>query len=363
MLIMRRSEHAKKAYLIFIVFAFFGLVMSGRVHAVDCVLRPPYDNPMQLGLPNSITISPSDPVGTVVASASYTYAGGNFSSVVCPVGATARWYYWATPSEGTTLSVVPGMSPYTLQFGHADSGIGIRIYQNGSQLTNYGPFPNSSHAGSYFVGTSSTFNGPGLVSLPSVTYRVEIIKAAMSPANPLTSIPAEAIGVANSTYINPTTVMGASAFGLTHQYAITIVWAQPTCDISVVGAENNVVTLPTVNTSAFANSVSAGDKSFQVLANNCRNNAQTAHFSFTGTQDSSNPIIFKNSAGAPGVGVRLFTTGDGQTIGANNTTNVRNVPISGGQATLPLTAQYYKTGATVGAGQVSTKVTLQTSYN
>ncbi|MFK2916066.1 fimbrial protein [Dyella koreensis] len=106
-----------------------------------------------------------------------------------------------------------------------------------------------------------------------------------------------------------------------------------------------------------------GDTPFALTVNNCQYNPSFANFTFTGTADGSNGVIFKNSADAPGVGVRLFTTSDNQTIGANGTTNVRSVPVAGGQAVLGLTAQYYKTGASVGAGQVSSRITVAMSYN
>ncbi|SFR95150.1 Pilin (type 1 fimbria component protein) [Dyella sp. OK004] len=142
---------------------------------------------------------------------------------------------------------------------------------------------------------------------------------------------------------------------------VEIVGPDPTCSISA-GDVNKTVTLNSAKISDFINSVSAADKPFTITVDNCINNAVAATFTFTGAPDPVNPVIFRNTAGATGVGVRLFSN-DGQTIGANGTTNARTIPIVGGRGVLPLTAQYYKTGASVDAGKVSAQATVAMSYN
>lgn len=146
--------------------------------------------------------------------------------------------------------------------------------------------------------------------------------------------------------------------------AITINPGIPTC--AVMGNGTIAVPLPTLKGSDFNSSPnpSAGNSQpFALTVGNCQN-ASTATFTFSGDEDTVNPVLFKNTGGATGVAVRLYPTANNtQTIGANNTNNVFPVQIAGGQASLSVGAQYYKTGATVGAGSVISKATVIMSYN
>ncbi|SFR95162.1 Pilin (type 1 fimbria component protein) [Dyella sp. OK004] len=139
----------------------------------------------------------------------------------------------------------------------------------------------------------------------------------------------------------------------------------PTC--TIIGTDiNKTVTLPKVKSSDFNGSPSAGDMPFTLTAGNCQN-ASLATFTFSGTADAANPVLFKNTGSATGVGVRIYPGSDSsQTIGANGTNNVQTAQVTGGQggqAVLSLGAQYYKTAATVGAGQVTAIATVTMSYN
>jgi major type 1 subunit fimbrin (pilin) len=137
----------------------------------------------------------------------------------------------------------------------------------------------------------------------------------------------------------------------------------PTCDISV-GDVAKSVQLKAARPADFDNAFGVSDEPFTITVDRCQH-AKSALFAFTGgTPDQDNPVIFKNVAvnGAQGVGIRLFT-GVNDTIGANGTTNERRVTVTGNQAVLPVTAQYYKTGAVVGSGPVRSQVTLNMRYD
>nr|WP_255494729.1 fimbrial protein [Luteibacter sp. Sphag1AF] len=143
-----------------------------------------------------------------------------------------------------------------------------------------------------------------------------------------------------------------------------VIVENPTCDISV-GDLNKRVKLNPVRAHDFRDTPGIGTTEFSIRADQCRLGAIAATFTFAnGTPDPANPLIFKNTSvgGATGVGIRLFTGAD-ETIGANGTNNSRRVTITGGSATLPLKAQYYKTGASVGKGAVESQVRLNMSYN
>lgn len=135
-----------------------------------------------------------------------------------------------------------------------------------------------------------------------------------------------------------------------------------TCTIDA-GDVNKIVQLQTVKSSDFNNVAGAGDVGFTLTADNCQN-ASLATFTFTGTPDGTNPVLFKNTADATGVGVRIYPASDSsQSIGANGTNNVQTAQVSGGKAVLSLGAQFYKTAAAVSAGQVEAKTTVTISYN
>lgn len=146
---------------------------------------------------------------------------------------------------------------------------------------------------------------------------------------------------------------------------VVIIPGNPTCEI--MGNATVSVTLPTLKTGDFNSSPnpnSGNSAPIALTVGNCQYNATSATFTFSGTADSDNSTLFKNTGAATGVGVRLYVNdGSNQTITPTGTTSVHTVPVTGNQAVLSLIAQYYKTGASVGAGSVISKVTAVMSYN
>ncbi|MFC4763116.1 fimbrial protein [Dyella koreensis] len=341
-------------------FVLLGTLTGESALAANCHPAESLPTVQPVNWVNTITVPSNGAVGDVLATADWTF-NGHTGYVYCDnAQSAALTSYWGIPAYGRSLTAVSGMSPYTLELDHAGSGIGVRIYLNGRQLTDY----QSGLAGSVasLFGGSSVFYGPGYVTVPKTTYHFELVRTAVSPVNPLTVIPTQSIGGNAYVSVNTGGFLGEVGFAAYNLRPINVVWQTSTCTI-IAGDVNKSVTLQRVKSSDFNNSPGTGDVPFTLTAANCQN-ATSATFTFSGTPDSTNPVLFKSTGDAAGVGVRIYPASDsGQTIGANGTNNVQTVAVSGGQAVLSLGAQYYKTGTTVGAGQVTTRATVTMSYN
>ncbi|WP_254611063.1 fimbrial protein [Serratia proteamaculans] len=109
--------------------------------------------------------------------------------------------------------------------------------------------------------------------------------------------------------------------------------------------------------------VTANDKSFN-LGLTCDKDAKI-NVSMAGTQNadtSETSVLALTSAGqtgtASGIGVQLLYGG----IPLKINTNILLRTSAGGLDTLPLTARYYQTKATVGTGQANSSATLNITY-
>lgn len=138
-----------------------------------------------------------------------------------------------------------------------------------------------------------------------------------------------------------------------------------TCELSA-GDQNRTVTLAPIGTSDMPASGKAakGAASFTLTVENCAAGLSTATFTFAGTPDPNDNMRYQNTGNATGVAVELESTSDGQTIGANGTNSSRTAPISGSQASLDLTAYYWRIpSVALAAGAVRSIATVTASYN
>lgn len=107
----------------------------------------------------------------------------------------------------------------------------------------------------------------------------------------------------------------------------------------------------------------AGLKNFSLTLLNCSDNLTTATFTFAGTPDTTNPLLFQNTGDAGDMAIVLESM-DGQMIGANGTNNARTVPITAKQAVLNLQVGYWRLGSgTLTSGIVNAVSTVTLSYN
>lgn len=137
-----------------------------------------------------------------------------------------------------------------------------------------------------------------------------------------------------------------------------------TCTITVNGS-GNTVTLPTVTTSQFtATGQARGPQGFTVNLANCDNGATGAQLSFkTGTGNATDGNL-TNTGTAQGVEVQLLAGGtSGSAINVTTDGNAPLVTLSNGTGSTSMTAQYYSTAASVGAGSVTAAATVTFAYN
>lgn len=134
-----------------------------------------------------------------------------------------------------------------------------------------------------------------------------------------------------------------------------------TCSINVNGS-GNTVTLPTVTTSQFtAAGQAVGPKAFTLNLTGCDNTATSAQLSFkTGTANATDGNL-TNGGTASGVEVQLLA--GGSVVNTKTDANAPAVALTAGAGNTAMTAQYYSTAASVGAGSVTAAATVTFAYN
>ncbi|MGF6098999.1 fimbrial protein [Pseudomonas sp. 18175] len=142
--------------------------------------------------------------------------------------------------------------------------------------------------------------------------------------------------------------------------AIRFVNPATTCDLAA-GDVNRTITFAPIKTSDLKDVNFAGMQNFELTAN-CTG-ASKVTFRFSGTPANGNSLFFANTGTAEGVALWMGSNLNGvqQTI-SPNANNVREVPVSGNRAVLPMLAAYHKNG-TVGAGTLVSNATVNITYN
>lgn len=137
-----------------------------------------------------------------------------------------------------------------------------------------------------------------------------------------------------------------------------------TCNLAG-GDVNRTVTLPTIKISDFDATPSAGTFDFEITAE-CESDISHVIFLFAGTPSAGNPALFANTGTSEGTGLWLaHRASPVYPIPANGTPaqRSRTVATSKGQAVLPLTAAYHKTGEKLSHGTLASAVTVSITYN
>lgn len=130
-----------------------------------------------------------------------------------------------------------------------------------------------------------------------------------------------------------------------------------------VGDANRTVTLDPISMRTLPASGAAGFKNFSLTLLNCTDTLTSATFTFAGTPDTNNPLMFQNTGDAGDMAIVLESM-DGQMIGANGTNNARTVPITAKQAVLNLQVGYWRLGSSaLTSGIVNAVSTVTLSYN
>lgn len=295
-----------------------------------------------------VVVRPSDPVGTILRSASFPITPNN-SRISCDGNAGI---IQAVLSKNPVLSPTGGDSVYNTNI----QGIGIRLYRNagsGSGFSGYYPYNrNLSASQNYTLGAGF--------------FVVEIIKTAAS-----TGSGALTAGKYSS-YHSRDDVSKPFLTSTVSGNAITI--ASSSCEL--LGGDKTVE-LPTVNKSGFKGIGSTqGTQAFDLnfLCNGGENltpyeqsNKISLNFDYTLAPNTTN--VLANTAAvstrASGVGIQLKTN-------YNNVSKaiVKNEKLALGtvksnqniQYNVPLDASYYQTDAIVTPGKVSSVATVTIEY-
>jgi len=138
----------------------------------------------------------------------------------------------------------------------------------------------------------------------------------------------------------------------------------PTCSVSA-GTANQTIPLGTARSTDFsAVGSTQNPAAFEIDLQNCQSGTNVA-MTVSGTQVGANVGVLASTGSAAGVGVQLLTTATvGATTGtplALNSAISRGV-VSGTSMTIPLAAQFYRTGAMTG-GTVAAVATVNFTYN
>lgn len=138
----------------------------------------------------------------------------------------------------------------------------------------------------------------------------------------------------------------------------------PTCSVSA-GTANQTIPLGTARSTDFSAVGSTQNPiAFEIDLQSCSTGTNVT-MNVSGTQVGTNVGVLTNTGSAAGVGVQLLSTA---TVGATTGTalvlnsNISRGAISGTSMTIPLAAQFYRTG-TMSGGTVSAVATVNFIYD
>ncbi|CAI1533257.1 Type-1A pilin [Serratia quinivorans] len=309
------------------------LLIGGNAPAIaDCAFTAGTTLPMRLSLPASMVLQRDTPPGTVIwTSGQSTPTGTN--DIRCSNGYTESTQYL------TAQTLVTG---YTDVYRTKMPGIGFRVKNEGTQRY-WNPVPASE------TYTTSEVWGYGYKTGKYIFFKMELIyvggdvSGKLTFASPLASMTTGSI-TAGQLYVDGSSTLTKIACSL-DSTSINV----PLGDVAATQFSGVAST--------------AGGKSFD-LGLTCDKDARI-NLSLAGTQNtdtSKNSVLALTGTGqagtATGVGVQLLY--GGLPLQINN--NILLKTSAGGQETLPFTARYYQTLASIGAGLANSSATLNITY-
>lgn len=139
------------------------------------------------------------------------------------------------------------------------------------------------------------------------------------------------------------------------------------CTVSSSLAGGQDVNLGTLGRVRFQNANDTGDwRSFSLNLTNCPAGTSQATATFTGTPDGTNTTLFANSepmaTAAPNMAVQMVKDTDHSAVLSNASTMTVNIDTLAGTATFPLAARLYTPVGGAQAGQVSSSVLVNFTY-
>ncbi|CAI1232586.1 fimbrial protein [Serratia quinivorans] len=311
------------------------LLIGGNAPAIaDCAFTAGTTLPMRLSLPASMVLQRDTPPGTVIWTSGQSIPTGKVT-ILCAAGSS----FAETTQYSTAQTLVTG---YTDIYQTTIPRIGFRINNQGT------------HSLWNKVPTSVTYTVPsGWVwtynESKYIFFKMELIyvggdvSGKLTFASPLASMTTGSI-TAGQLYVDGSSTLTKIACSL-DSTSINV----PLGDVAATQFSGVAST--------------AGGKSFDLgltCDKDARINLSLAGTQNTDTQDTS--VLALTGTGqagtATGVGVQLLY--GGLPLQINN--NILLKTSAGGQETLPFTARYYQTLASIGAGLANSSATLNITY-
>ncbi|MGL5387635.1 MAG: fimbrial protein [Serratia sp. (in: enterobacteria)] len=139
------------------------------------------------------------------------------------------------------------------------------------------------------------------------------------------------------------------------------------CTVNPVLVAGQEVNLGTLGRTRFQNANEAGDwKSFTLNLTNCPAGTTSVKATYTGTPDGTDATLFANTepaaTAAPYMAVQMAKDADHSAILSTGSTMTANVDTLTGTATFPLAARMYTPSGGAQAGQVSSSVLVNFTY-
>ncbi|WP_273995478.1 fimbrial protein [Burkholderia sp. FERM BP-3421] len=315
-----------------------------------------------LSMPSSVTVPRDAAVGTVLTSWISTAATTNFYSCTASNSSPSGMLFDPMSLTKASMTVTgPNSVAYTVWNTNVPGvgiAIGVRTYANGcgwQPWFDLGRAPSGTFP-SPWVGSSCNQNG-------SVTNGGQA-QVALVKTGPITA----------GTVTGGVLFQGASATAQTSTYTISTSnpvsysLTQTIVNVAACTTPNVTVTMGSYMQSAFKGigSTSTPAKAFNVAVNACPTGLNSIQYQFipvNAVLDATNGVLALSSGStATGIGLQL-KDGSGNPLKYNTQYTLTSYSkTTGGSYTIPLTAAYYQTAASVTPGSANAVLTFTMTY-
>ncbi|UBM08287.1 fimbrial protein [Cupriavidus metallidurans] len=301
--------------------------------------------------PSNVVINKNTPVGQVVSSATVTLRVDCNPTGLVGIG----WEMNYTP-QAPLVATSLGQGTFATTM----PGLGFRLYSNVGTLispTSYG----TNGGDNFYPGGFGPYGAAAPSSSTTYTFRIDLVRTDTSLtsgtfSDSLIRFGYQDTGTSYCPEGGPSPGSCTQQFGSEVTTPVTFSFQNPTCSLTA-GTANQTVRLPTAKTTEFsAIGVTARPTNFNISLENCVQ--QTAvNMSLNGTINTLSTVL-ANTGSATGVGLQVVYSGSPMAF--NTTYPMGNVG-SSTSMNIPLTAQYYRTGAMT-AGSVNGVATIMMIY-
>jgi major type 1 subunit fimbrin (pilin) len=363
--IRRQAKSARGLAFWLLALAVLMLGLGSRATFAQSVSCTGTAQTVTLSMPTSVTVPRDAAVGTVLTSWISTAATTNFYN--CTTSGSAASGMVFEPLSLTKAGTVAGPNSVTYTVWNTNVpgvgiAIGVRTYANGCGWqswqdvgTPFSAFP------SPWAGQACNQNGSGGSVINGGQAQAALVKTGPITAGTVTGgVLFEGAPITASNIGGPYTVgtSGHVSYSLT-QTAVTV---------AACTTPNVTVTMGSYMQSAFKGigSTSTPAKAFNVAVNACPTGLNSIQYQFipvNAVLDATNGVLALSSGStATGIGLQL-KDGSGNPLKYNTQYTLTSYSkTTGGSYTIPLTAAYYQTAASVTAGSANAVLTFTMTY-